>query len=559
MKTKAQKTTVGEYLVKRLKQAGVNHIFGVPGDYVLGFFDCLENSDIKVINTCNELNAGYAADAYARVNGIGAACVTFGVGGFSIFNAAVGSFAERVPVVIICGSPRVSEYRHHHLLHHTIGDMNLQYHIYEKIAAKSVVLLNPESAPQDIDNAIATCMCLRRPVYIEIPGDIVAKPCAAPGSFEVNTTIPSDKNVLKEAVDKSARLLKSAKKVVVLAGIEAHRLGIRQELEDLINHLGCPFVTTLLGKTVLPEKNPLFLGVYCGSLLREAAQKAVKEANVVLSLGALMTDINLGVGTLKIDPSRMIASNSDNVRIMRHLYEDVSLKDFIKELRKKLPAGKPDFSKIDHPSRLLKKDFHPVPKNKITISRFYERINHFINKNKDSIVLTDTGDSIFCTAELFLPEGIEYIGQAFYLSIGYSVPAALGLKLAMPRRRPVVFVGDGAFQMTAQELSSIIRHKLNPVIFLMNNDGYTIERAIHDGPYNDINMWKYHRLPDIFGGACGMEVRTEGDLEAAIKKAEDNPDSLAFIEVCLDRLDSSGALKKIGKALNNQSVNPGRF
>ena len=547
MKKSVGTMTVGKYLVKRLKQAGVKHIFGVPGDYVLRFFDYLEESDIKVINTCNELNAGYAADAYARVNGIGAVCVTYGVGGFSVFNAAVGAFAERVPLVIISGAPATSEYTHHHLLHHTIGDMNLQYHIYEKIAAKSAVLLDPKEALREIDETIAACLCLRRPVYIEIPADMVTKPCAPPGDFTIDTTIPSDKEVLKEAVDEAARLLKSAKKAVILAGVEAHRLGVRSELESLINHLGYPFATTMLGKAVIPEKNPLFLGVYCGKLLREPAQKAIREAEIVLSLGTLMTDINLGVGTSKIDPSKMIAVNSDKVCIKHHLYEDVSLKDFINGLKAKLPKAKPDFTKINHPSKLLKKAFHPVSSKKINISRFYERINHFIGKN--SVILTDTGDSLFCTAELFLPEGIEYIGQAFYLSIGYSIPAALGLNLAAPKKRPVVFVGDGSFQMTAQELSSIIRYKLKPVIFLLNNDGYTIERVIHDGPYNDINMWKYHRLVDVFGGGWGREVTTEGELESALKKAQDNSDLLAFIEVRLDKWDCSSALKVLGKAL----------
>ncbi|MFA5271060.1 MAG: thiamine pyrophosphate-binding protein [Candidatus Omnitrophota bacterium] len=540
-------TTVGKYLVKRLEQSGIKHIFGVPGDYTLNFFDYLEESKIKLITSCNELNAGYSADAYARLNGIGAVCVTYGVGGFSVFNAAVGAFAERVPLIIISGGPKISEHKHHHLLHHTIGDMNLQYNIYEKITVKSVILLNAQQAPQQIDETISACLRFKRPVYIEIPTDLVSMPCAEPKPFKADTVIPSDNEVLEEAVAETIEMLTAAKKVVVLAGVEAHRFGIRRELEELINHSGYPFATTLLDKTVIAEKHPQFLGVYCGALLRESVRLAIEQADVILCLGTLITDINLGAGTAKINPSKMIVANSDKVRVKHHVYEQVALTDFVKKLCLKIPKGKADLTKINHPSEQLKKDFIVKPKQKISLNRFYQRINHFIEK--DHIIITDSGDSLFCSAELYMPEGAGYIGQAFYLSIGFSIPATLGIKLAAPGRRPIVFVGDGAFQMTAQELSTIIRHKLNPIIFLMNNDGYTIERVIDNGAYNDLNMWKYHSLPEVFGGAQGCEVKTEGELEEALKKAKSNPDSLAFIEVHLDKLDCSEALKNLGKAV----------
>ncbi|MDD5084599.1 MAG: thiamine pyrophosphate-binding protein [Candidatus Omnitrophica bacterium] len=544
--------TVGKYLVKRLEEAGLKHIFGVPGDYVLGFFDLLEASRMKVICTCNELNAGYAADAYARINGVGAVCVTYGVGGFSLFNAAVGAFAERVPLIVISGGPKLSERSHRHLLHHTIGDMNLQYNIYEKITVASTVLLSPEQAPREIDNTIAACLRYKRPVYIEVPVDIITKPCGEPGPFKPDTSIKSDKASLDEAVAETAAILSTAKNPAILAGVEVHRFNIRKELEELINHTGYPFASNLLGKAVLPEKHPQFTGVYNGAIGPESTRRVVEEADVLLSLGSLMTDVNLGIGTARLDISRMVVANSDNVRIKHHIYQHVGLKDFIAGLCSKLPAGKADLGKIDHPSKALKEDFTPVAGQKLTISRFYRRINHFIDKNH--VILADAGDSLFCSAELFLPEGVEYIGQAFYLSIGYSLPATLGVELAAPDRRPVLFVGDGAFQMSAQELSTIIRNGLNPIIFLINNDGYTIERVINDGPYNDIKMWKYSMLPQVFGGGWGAEVKTEGELEDALKRAKDNPDSLAFIEVRLDKWDCSSILRNVGKLLGKQNV-----
>ena len=539
--------TVGQYLVKRLEEAGVKHVFGVPGDYVLRFFDCLEASNIKVIGTCNELDAGYATDAYARINGIGCACVTYGVGGFSLFNAAVGAFAERVPMIIISGAPRSLEHDHRHLLHHTIGDMDLQRDIYSKITIATATLLNPAEAPRQIDETIAACLREKRPVYIEIPADIVNTACAEPKPLKFEASIESKKAVLDEALDEAVAMLKSAAHPVILAGVEAHRFGLRKELEDLIDHTGYAFATTILGKAVIPEKHPQFLGPYCGAIMRETARLAVEGADVLLSLGNLMTDIDLGAGTARLDVSKAIIANSDKVRIKHHKYDHVNLKDFILGLRSRLPKAKADLARIDHPSARLKEKFTVEPERKISLDRFYDRVNRFLKK--DHIVVSDTGDCLFCTAAMYLPEGIEYIGQAFYLSIGYAVPGTLGVGLAAPLRRPILFVGDGAFQMTAQEVSTMIRAGLKPVIFLLNNDGYTIERMIYDGPYNDIQMWKYHMLPQVFGGGWGCEVKTEGELEEALERADKESTQLAFIEVRLDKLDYSEALKKMGKEL----------
>ncbi|MBF0509656.1 MAG: alpha-keto acid decarboxylase family protein [Deltaproteobacteria bacterium] len=538
-------STIGKYLTKRLEQVGLKHIFGVPGDYVLQFFDCLEASSMKVICTCNELNAGYAADAYARINGVGGVCVTYGVGGFSLLNAVMGAYAERLPVIVISGSPKVAEYRHPHLLHHTIGDLNLQLRVYEHVTAASAILINPERAPQQIDETIAVCLRTRRPVYLEIPVDMVDRPCPEPGPFHVNVSIGSDPEALAEAVAETVSMLAQAKNPAILAGVENHRMGSQDELRQLIEHTGYPFAVTPLGKSVLPERHPQFLGIYAGALCCNSVKLAVEGADVLLGLGAIMTDIHLGLGTARLDQSRMIMANSDNVRIKHHVYSQVGLLDFITGLQAQLAPGKHNPKAMVHPSERLQEEYQPVPEEKITISRFYQRIGHFLESGQ--VVISCAGDSNLSTMDLYLPDDVIYISQAFYLSIGYSVPAALGAQLAAPHRRPVVFVGDGAFQMTAQEVSSIVRHGLNPIIFLMNNDGYTIERYIHDGPYNDLHMWKYHLLPEIFQGGWGVVVETEGDLEAALQKAKTQPDSMAFIEVRLDRWDCSETMRNFGK------------
>ncbi|MDD3581786.1 MAG: thiamine pyrophosphate-binding protein [Desulfobacca sp.] len=549
----ASTTTVGKYLTKRLEQAGLKHIFGVPGDYVLDFFDLLEESSMQVIGTCNELNAGYAADAYARLHGIGGLCVTYGVGGFSAYNAIAGAFAERLPVVLISGGPRLTERSDRHLLHHTIGSMNLQHRVFEPITAAAVILKKPEQAPQQIDATLGAGLRRRRPVYIEIPMDLVAQPCIEPGPFEIDTTIPTDLGALAEAVAEAVTLLTAAQNPIILAGIEVHRLRIQDALVALINHSGYAVASTLLAKSVIPESHPQFIGVYKGYLGRETVQRRVEDADLILCLGTLMTDVNLGHGTaLVLDIPKMIVANSDKVRIKHHVYDQVSLRDFMVGLTANLPqrAAAPMISAYAEKGGVEK--FVPVRDQEITHKRFYQRLQHFLDLN--SLLVVDTGDSIFAAADLLLPGKVPCINQSFYMSIGFSVPATLGAKLAAPERRPVTIVGDGAFQMTAQELSTMIRHRQNPVIFLINNDGYTIERALHEGPYNDLHMWQYHRLTEVFNGGWGCQVTTEGELEDALQKAQAEPDTLAFIEVRLDRLDCSEGILRLGQIFKGHTA-----
>jgi indolepyruvate decarboxylase len=542
----ANTVSIGKYLADRLQQVGLKHIFGVPGDYVLGFFKYLEESPIQVVCTCNELNAGYAADAYARLNGVGAACVTYGVGGLSIFNAAAGAYAERVPLIVISGGPGLAQRPGHMLLHHTIGDMKVQLRAYEQITAASIILTSPEKAPEQIDETISTCLRSRRPVYIEIPVDMVDKPCRKGGPIQVDKKIPSDREALAEAIAETAAMLGRAKKPVVIAGIETHRLGLQMELEQIIDLTGYPFVTTLLSKSVIQEQHPQFAGLYCGKLGRPDVCRFVEDADAILCLGVLMTDLDLGGHTSGLDASKMIVANADSVGIRHHVYQEVSLSDFLEGLQASLAGERLGAGKVHRPAKpKLNESVTPTRDRKITCQYFYERVNHFLRKN--DIVLADAGDSLFNAANMVLPEGATFIGQAFYVSIGYSVPATMGIKMAVPDRRTLTFVGDGAFQMTVQEVSTLIRNRLDPIIFVMNNDGYTIERMLHDGAFNDLQMWKYHRLPDVFGGGHGYEVRTEGDLEDALRKIETDPDALTLIEVHLDRLDCSQSLKNLKK------------
>ena len=541
--------SVGRYVVARLEEAGVRHIFGVPGDYSLGFLDQVVASPIEFIGTCNELNAGYAADAYARMNGLGAVAVTYAVGGFSVLNAVAGAYAERVPLVVLCGGPSRSDRASGLQRHHTLGDYGIQLQVFEAVTEAAVALESAESAPDQIDATLRACLQNRRPVFIEIPVDLVEEPCRPPVPLGEQGVPPSDPEVLKEAVDEAALLLTAAQRPIVLGGVEVHRFGLREEFESLIERSGYPVATALLGKSLIDENNPHFIGLYSGALSEDYVREMVEGADCVLNLGAFMSDINLGVYTANIATDRLIHATPEHVSIKHHRFDQVFLGDFIRSLSDRLPEAQGRDPRIRAASETRKPPVAIQPDAALTVERFYDRANHILEAN--NVILADAGDSFMCAGDLLTHDQTAFISQAFYCSIGFTLPGALGVALAAPDRRPVVFIGDGAFQMVVQELSTLLRHHLNPVIFVVNNRGYTVERVIHDGPYNDIQNWRYHELVETFGNGFGwgVEVRTEGELEQALERASRETDQLALIEVHVDPMDCSPALRRLGEEL----------
>ena len=546
----SSEVTVAEYLLTRLKEIGVDHLFGVPGDFVLGFFNQVLKSNLQYVGTCNELNAAYAADGYARIRGIGAFASTYGVGELSAVNGVAGAFAERVPVVVITGSPATANFRTRPLLHHTLGDYQIPLRIYEKITAASTQLVSADTAPAEIDRVLSACLSHQQPVYISLPSDVVMMTCHRPNAFLFPPPARSDQDALGEAIKGALGMLDQAQKPVVIAGVELIRFKLQQAFAGLLDKTGFPYVTMMLGKTVLSEHHPQFIGLFEGDRSRDYVRKRVESADCVLQLGAWMTDLNTGGFTTHLDDSKTISANIHSVKIKNHYYKNVSLHDFILGLTEKLARREPETLEIQSATHGCvhrpTEPYRPQATTPLTIKRFFDRMSHFIKT--DSIVIAETGVSLFSAAEMLMPDGTTFIGQTFYGSIGYTVGATLGAGMAAQDRQTVLFVGDGSFQVTCQDLSTMIRNQLKPIIFLINNDGYTIERVICDRPYNDIQPWHYHKLVDVFGGGVGLEVRTEGELEDALGKAL-TTDGLVFIEIHTDRLDCPESLRSAGRSM----------
>ena len=541
--------TVSRYLLDRLREVGIEHLFGVPGDYVLDFLDEVIASPIRWVGTCNELNAGYAADGYARMNGVGAAVVTYGVGGLSILNAVAGAFAEQVPLIVISGAPPARRRESGALVHHLISDYYLQLEIYRKVTVASAILTDPATAPDEIDRVIQTCIARKLPVYLELPADTALAPCRAPQPLPALSISPSDEDSLAECVAEAAAMIDRSSNPLVLAGVELLRLGLGGPALHLVESAELPFATMLSSKSVLPELHPQFMGIYQGGWSRESVRQQVEGSDCLLSLGVWMTDLDTGLFSVNLDNRRMIAAGGGEVRIGSHYYRQIRLEDFLTRLAREVS---PRSYLASHPVDAYRRRtaFVPEASRPLTAARLYECLDSYLDDSM--VLLSEPGDSFCAAPDFHVEEAENFIVQVFYSSIGYCTPAALGVALARPAKRPVVLTGDGAFQMTAQEVSTLIRERLPAVFVLINNDGYLIERMLHeDGPYNDIQMWQYSRLPEVFGNgapAIGIRATTEEELQQAMVTAVQARDKLVFIEACLAGRDCSAGLERLGKA-----------
>jgi indolepyruvate decarboxylase len=534
--------SIGDYLIHRLQDFGVRDIFGIPGDYVLAFYGMLEKSKLNLVGCTREDCAGFAADAYARLNGIGAVCVTYCVGGLSVCNAIAGAYAEKSPVVLISGSPGMRERFADPLLHHRVKEFQTQAEVFRHICCAEAELNDPHTALREIDRVLATVVRRRRPGYIELPRDMVS---AVPDGRHVPTCKEpaSDPETLCEAVGEAARRIAEAKRPIIMAGVEIHRFGLQCELLELAQGAGIPITTTMLGKSVISERHPLFAGIYEGALGREEVTRFVEESDCVILLGEFMTDINMGIFTANLDPTRCISATSETLRISRHHYEGVLLRDFILGLHKVGLKAPP--RKLPPPAEIDEKPFRVQPSERITIRRLVARLNQALDGTMT--VIADPGDALFASSELRIHRQTEFLSPAYYTSMGFAVPAALGAMVARPNRRPIVLVGDGAFQMTGMELSTIVRYGFSPVVILLDNEGYGTERMLLLGEhkFNDVHPWHYSKLPEVLGAGKGYEVRTEGEFDHALTAALGDKSQFQLIHVHLDKDDYSVTLERL--------------
>lgn len=545
MKTSVAGMTIGQYLIQRLQDYGISDVFGIPGDYVLSLYSMLCDSPINVVGCCKEDHAGFAADAYARVHGMGAVCVTYCVGGLSICNSIAGAYAEKSPVVVITGSPGLQERHNNPLLHHMVRDFRTQYDVFEKLCIAGTEVNDPTIAFREIDRVLEAVARYKRPGYIEIPRDMVKLAPQVPHTISVTETT-SEPQALQEAVSEASNWISNSKKPVIIAGVEIHRFGLQDQVLEFAEQANLPIAATMLGKSVIRENHPLYIGLYEGALGREEVTRFVEDSDCVILLGTFMTDINLGIYTANLDPAKCIYATSEQLRIRHHHYQQVELGDFLAGLS----ASRPTPTTREPVKRPTVAPFSLKPEEPITIERMIARLNETLDEG--TIVVADVGDALFGATELTIKQRTEFLAPAYYTSMGFAVPAALGANVARPDLRTLVLVGDGAFQMTGMELSTIVRCGFAPIVIVLDNQGYGTERFLHPGPFNDIHPWNYHKLPEVLGGGTGYKVRTEGEFDEALRKGLADTSGMSLIQVHLSQEDRSKALDRLAERLSKR-------
>lgn len=552
--------TIGDFLLRRLREFGIRHLFGVPGDYNLAFLEQVEYSnEIEFIGNCNELNAAYAADGYARTQGFGSVLTTYGVGDLSALNGIAGAYAERVPVILISGMPPLHAILDRALLHHTLVDGNydnVMITLREFTVAQARITV--ENAAAEIDRVLLTCYRERRPVYLQLPSDLATLQIEVPEHPLQLTETRSDPNQLKEVVEQIVQRLSHASTPTLLVDADVSRFGLTGLVQSLAETLNVPFATMAPAKAMLPESHPLFLGTYVGAGSAPSVREAIENSDCVISIGARFTDTSTGLFSQKFRAGSLIQLHPYAVSLNRVHYTAVSVRQVLAGVlqlaTKRLQAW---------PMRELREQrsvtpFEPQPDAKLSQLRFWQRISHFIKPG--DLIIAESGTSSAGLNGLSLPEDVTFISQPIWGAIGFTLPALLGSLVAQPQRRQMLFIGDGSIQMTVQELSSILRRDLKPIIFLINNDGYTIERLIlgENSSYNDINRWRYAELPyvlDTRNRSRRLIVHTEDQLEAAVEQAA-TANELVFIEVMMERMDAPESLKRFAKMFADFDFGP---
>jgi indolepyruvate decarboxylase len=525
--------TVIQHVLARLKDIGIDDIFGVPGDFAFPISDAIvKDPRINWVGCCNELNAAYAADGYARIRGVGALSTTYGVGELSAISGVGGAYAENLPIFHLVGMPTTNAQHKRELVHHTLG--NGEFDFFAKMADPVVcatAIISPQNAVYETERLIAEAFYHRRPVYMAIPSDVVDQEVL--GSAQPIDLPRSNRDNVKAATEAIVSALDSADSACILPGLLAKRLGLQVPLQAFVDASGMPFATMFGDKSVLDEQQPSFIGMYDGRLMNPDVRAYVESCDQVVTVGTLMTDFNSGAFTARLDPAKTIAIKHHYTRVNQQEFPDVEMGDVLSSLASQVKHRDRETSL--HPASL-----GPMTGNSgdaITAGALYPRWADFLQPN--DIVIAETGTASMGLAFAQMPKGATFHNQTLWGAIGWATPAAFGAAVAAPDRRIVLITGEGSHQLTAQEVSQMGRRGLKPTVFVLSNSGYLIERLLCRDPdiaYNDLAAWRYSELPHALGcnGWFTARVTTLGELDLAMKQADQNG-SASYIEVVTDK------------------------
>ena len=515
-----------ESLLHALKAHGARQIFGIPGDFALPYFRIIEESAILPLYTLShEPGVGFAADASARIScGLGVAAVTYGAGALNMINSVAAAFAEKSPLVVLSGGPGKGESRSGLLLHHQAKTLDSQFQIFKEITCDQVRLDDAKRAPADIARVLASCLRRSEPVYIEIPRDMVAMPCEPVVAV---IDLPPDQDALNACVDEILERLASAKSPVLMAGVEVRRYGIEAKVAELSRRLGIPVVTSFMGRGLLAEEDAPLVGTYMGVAGFPEVTQLVESSDGLFLLGEIICDTNFAVSETKIDMRKTIQALDGRVTIGYHSYADLPLAALVDRMLERADKTEKvfDVKRQVFPYGLAADDATITPTDIATA------VNDLMAAHGKMPIASDMGDCLFTAMEI---AHTALVAPGYYATMGYGVPAGLGLQAATGLR-PLILVGDGAFQMTGWELGNCKRYGWDPIVLLFNNASWEMLRTFQpESSFNDLGHWGFAEMAAGMGGD-GVRVNTRAELIGALDKAMATRGRFQLIDITIPR------------------------
>lgn len=542
--------TVAEYVVNRLADLGIDRVFGVPGDYAFPFDDAIEKCDrLEWIACANELNAAYAADGYARIYGASILSATYGVGELSAINGVMGAKSQRLPMFFLVGSPSTRIQRQGLVTHHTLGDG--VYNNFQAISAAACCVstnLTPDNVIDEMERVIRDALHFSEPAYIIVPMDYALMPIN--GTPVKGVPLASVKKAksnpasLEAAVNFVMSKVNAAKNIVALPSNLVASYGLTKQFIELLNKSNMSFATPPMGKGLVSESHPNYLGMYSGVSSSPKDLKSVVEgADLVFDIGGLINeDINTGNWTNNLDPQKTIVLGDHYVKLGGTIFSGVALGDMLSELTKRINP----VAKVQTTEKLSKFPLVGAPTDSTNSANFYPRLQNMLRAG--DVLVAETGTCMLYMTPMLLPEGVGFQTQALWGSIGWATPAAEGICMANKAGRTIVVTGDGSHQLTANEIGTMGRYGIKPIIFVLNNALYGVEIVVSEvgWKYDDLAKWNYSQLPAVMGcnNWFSARVSTVAELDAAIEKAN-SFDGASYIEVMIPAAESQPAPKKL--------------
>ncbi len=542
---RANQQTVGDYLYESLYKEGIRDVFGVPGDYNFALLDTLERTDsLRFIHNRNELNAGYAADGYARLHGISALITTFGVGELSAANAIAGANCENIPIIHIVGAPDYDKQEKGLHVHHTLmnGDFHVFKRMFTEISAYSTVV-TPSNAKTEVAKAIQMAKDYQKPVYIMVADDHVNE-LVTEKDGEGIVPFETDKETFAQAMRHIEKKVSDSKKPILLVDTKVKSFELEKLIQKVTESLRIPVASMVYGKGSVDESSDQYIGMYAGNFGSHEVRDRVEHADCVIGVGLVWADTNTANYTASLRKEQLIDIQPHYVRVEHATYENVKASDVLKEVGKLETSIDTVASPITFPyaTALETED------KALRASNYYPILQDFIQE--EDIVIVETGTFFYGMSQARMKKGVSYLKQGGWQSIGFATAATFGASIAEPNRRTLLFTGDGSMQLTVQEISSMLYYGCKPIIFVLNNAGYTIERYLNtetkEQVYNDIPTWNYSSLLEGFGGgAKHVKAKTTAELQHVLRQVEKD-DCLCVVEIVVDDpMDAPDYVKKI--------------